>query len=287
MATECGNKSHSATFPVALPSWFIRLFTKPGDLVLDPFVGSGTTAVAAQQLGRHFIGIELNPDFCEIARGRLKPQLRRHGNGRNGPARARSTHKEMPLFVLSAENSDEGIFGEEFFEPICQAVSGAQTGAAKGIDFVIETRTAFEAISLKSGPNAFNSSQVSKQNQPFEEIQNSLKATLRRLRKEFIPVMGCGYGRVDSGPTKSRKYHKLAGQAFWEHLTGDSDFYLKLVRLMRDDPDRHRPVFKEAWDRAVNRFVAQFTERFCDADGNIKWDQLVEFNSAKPSHKKS
>jgi len=187
--------------------------------------------------------------------------------------------------ILSAHvsSSDEGIFGEEFFEPICQAVSGAQTAAAKGVDFVIETPAAFEAIALKSGPNVFNSAQVSKQNQQFEEIQRSLRATLRSLRKEFIPVMGCGYGRVASAPTKSRKYHKLAGQAFWEHLTCDSEFHLKLVRLMRDDPDRHRPIFKEASDRAVNRFVGQFTSRFCDDSGNIMWERLVQFNSGKES----
>jgi Type II restriction endonuclease EcoO109I len=192
------------------------------------------------------------------------------------------------ILAAHLSSSDEGIFGEEFFEPICQALSGAQTAAAKGVDFVIETSTAFEAISLKSGPNAFNSSQVSKQNQQFEEIQNSLRATLRSLRKEFLPVMGCGYGRVDSPPTASRKYHKLAGQAFWEHITEDSQFYLKLVRFMRDDPDRHRPAFKEAWDRAVNRFVRQFSVDFCNTGGDILWDKLVEFNSgkARPERKK-
>ncbi len=52
MATECNNKGHSATFPVELPAWFIKLFTQPGDIVLDPFLGSGTSAVAAVQLAR-------------------------------------------------------------------------------------------------------------------------------------------------------------------------------------------------------------------------------------------
>lgn len=72
LATECGNKSHSAAFPEALPSWFIRLFTKPGDVVLDPFLGSGTTAIAAAKLQRHFIGIELKPEYCELARTSLR-----------------------------------------------------------------------------------------------------------------------------------------------------------------------------------------------------------------------
>lgn len=71
MPTECANKGHPATFPVELPAWFIKLFTKPGDVVLDPFMGAGTTAVACKQLGRHFIGIEINPSYCDIARRRL------------------------------------------------------------------------------------------------------------------------------------------------------------------------------------------------------------------------
>lgn len=77
MATETGNKNHSAVFPLDLPQWFIKLFTKPGDIVLDPFVGSGTTALAAIQLGRHFVGIDINPEYIEISNQRLsESQLR-------------------------------------------------------------------------------------------------------------------------------------------------------------------------------------------------------------------
>jgi len=71
MATECGNRNHSATFPVSLPEWFIKLFTDEGDIVLDPFLGSGTTAVAAQRLGRKYIGIEIFEEYREIAQERL------------------------------------------------------------------------------------------------------------------------------------------------------------------------------------------------------------------------
>lgn len=71
MATECSNRNHSAVFPVDLPKWFIRLFTEPGDTVLDPFIGSGTTAVAAIQLARNYIGIDLNPEYVRISRARV------------------------------------------------------------------------------------------------------------------------------------------------------------------------------------------------------------------------
>ena len=71
MATESSNKSHSAVFPVELPSWFIRLFTEMGDTVLDPFIGSGTTAVAALMLNRHYVGIDTNEDFVKLSEERL------------------------------------------------------------------------------------------------------------------------------------------------------------------------------------------------------------------------
>jgi DNA modification methylase len=70
MATECYNRNHSAAFPEALPAWFIKLFTKKGDRVLDPFVGSGTTCAAAQALGRHSVGIDIHKEHCDIAEKR-------------------------------------------------------------------------------------------------------------------------------------------------------------------------------------------------------------------------
>ena len=71
MATECSNRNHSAVFPVDLPKWFIKLFTQPGDTVLDPFMGSGTTSVAAIQLGCNYIGIDINPEYVETSRARV------------------------------------------------------------------------------------------------------------------------------------------------------------------------------------------------------------------------
>ena len=70
-ATESGNKNHSAAYPEALPEWFIKLFTQKGDVVLDPFLGSGTTCKVAIQLGRNSIGIELNDVYYEQTKERL------------------------------------------------------------------------------------------------------------------------------------------------------------------------------------------------------------------------
>ena len=82
LATECGNRNHSAAFPSSLPEWFIKLFTKEGDTVLDPFSGSGTTLRMCKELNRNGIGIELSRDYCEqsaVALG-LKIKSKKEGH---------------------------------------------------------------------------------------------------------------------------------------------------------------------------------------------------------------
>lgn len=74
LATETGNKNHSAVFPKSLPEWFIKLFTKEGDIVLDPFLGSGTTSIMAGSLGRNSIGIEILPDYFELSINNYKEE---------------------------------------------------------------------------------------------------------------------------------------------------------------------------------------------------------------------
>lgn len=73
LATETKNRNHSAVFPEDLPEWFIKLFTKQRDWVLDPFMGSGTTNRVAQKMGRNSIGIEILPEYFDLAISDVKP----------------------------------------------------------------------------------------------------------------------------------------------------------------------------------------------------------------------
>jgi len=71
-STECGNKKHSAVFPEILPEWFINLFTEIGDVVLDPFMGSGTTIKVANRMHRNAIGIEIIPGYYQLVKEQVR-----------------------------------------------------------------------------------------------------------------------------------------------------------------------------------------------------------------------
>ena len=74
LATECGNKNHSAAFPESLPEWFIKLFTQEYDTVLDPFMGSGTTVFVANRMNRHAIGIDIVDEYCQKVQKKINEQ---------------------------------------------------------------------------------------------------------------------------------------------------------------------------------------------------------------------
>jgi DNA modification methylase len=93
-----GDGSHSAQFPVALPAWIMRAYSDSGDLVLDPFIGSGTTLIAAHNFARVCAGIELSPAYCDVIARRfqkhtgIEPLLRRDGNALLVPYDLLATH---------------------------------------------------------------------------------------------------------------------------------------------------------------------------------------------------
>lgn len=70
MTTESG-VDHPAPFPIELPKRLILIYTSPGDLVLDPFMGAGATAVAAVRTGRHFVGYDISEEYCALAQKRV------------------------------------------------------------------------------------------------------------------------------------------------------------------------------------------------------------------------
>lgn len=96
------NDNHEAKFPLELPTRLIRLLTSAGDTVLDPFVGSGTTAIAAARLGRNFIGFELIRKYCKMASTAYQHALAQPSLASENGQRPALTlrHKEHQLTLL-------------------------------------------------------------------------------------------------------------------------------------------------------------------------------------------
>lgn len=172
-------------------------------------------------------------------------------------------------------SSDEGIFGDAFFEPIAKNASGGVVSPSDGVDVAIETDNVYKAVAVKSGPNIFNASQSKRMNDEF----GTLRSPLMKLHKQFDALLGHGYGRKRGEPNKSRIYRIRSGQAFWTELTGDSDFFLKIINLMNEYPEAHRIEFEEEWNKAVNRFERDFLNDFSTRSGEIGWEKFVRFNS--------
>jgi hypothetical protein len=187
------------------------------------------------------------------------------------------------LLQARVSSSDETHFGDAFFEPIVLAVSGGHVSGATGVDVEIETDNRLKAIAVKSGTNAQNASAQSKQNQEF----NELRSRLHKTGKHFDAVIGYCYGRTTGAIPKGRIYRRLAGQAFWEELTGDADFYLKIMRFMGDHPAEHRVEYEAEFNALVGRFNEEFKTEFSASDGSIDWEKLIAFNSAKEKPKNS
>lgn len=178
------------------------------------------------------------------------------------------------LLTAYMSSSDEGIFGNIFFEPLAKFVSGGQVSPSEGVDIAIENDKVYKAIAVKSGPSVFNAQSKRRQAQDFKALNNRLK----KLQKQFDPIVGYCYGKKKQ-KNPNADFKELAGQDFWAEITGDEDFYLKIIQLMKEKPNQHVDQYKKAWSAAVNRFTKEFVEEFCFDNGAIDWEKLTKFNS--------
>lgn len=174
------------------------------------------------------------------------------------------------------KESDEAIFGETVFETMalwaCRDRGGRKSGA-DSVDIEIHTAKKVQAIAVKSSPNWGNSSQ-------WEQLRRdlaTLQVKLRALDKNFEAIAGHGSGQAAGW---YKKYvRKVSGQAFWEEISGDHEFYLKLIRAIEQTPPELANSFEEARARALHEYVAEFKRDFCHPDGRIDWEGWIRLNS--------
>lgn len=179
------------------------------------------------------------------------------------------------ILAAYVSSSEETVFGNVFFEPIAIVVSGGQKAVTEGVDITVDKNNTIYSIAVKSGTSVFNADSRKRQEQNFQSAQKRAQ----QAHKAFLPVVGYGYGKKKVKVGNEKFYKELAGKDFWEWLTGDPEFYTKIIRMMGERPDEYAKDFEVAYAKAENRMVREFTIKYCKDDGTIDWDKLLRFNS--------
>jgi hypothetical protein len=106
------------------------------------------------------------------------------------------------------------------------------------------------------------------------------KKTLRTSNSQLniVAVNGCCYGQ-DNNPDKG-DYYKYCGQRFWEFISGNPELYTQIIEPLGYKAKERNEAFMISFSQMINKFTKEFSNTFCDDDGNIDWNKLVVFNSA-------
>lgn len=190
---------------------------------------------------------------------------------------------DVPKFVediLQAylSSSEETVFGNRFFEPLARKLAeekgGIKTGST-GTDLEFDTPNKHTVIAVKSAANSQNASAQNKQNSEFIKVNQ----TVRAKGVAFDAIIGYCYGRVATEVPEGKIYRRIAGQKFWAELSGEEDFYLKILHAMKDYPVIHRAEYDAERAKLVNRLTQGIVLNFVNSEGEVDWDKLLRYNS--------
>ena len=176
-------------------------------------------------------------------------------------------------------SNEETIFGD-WLEGLAIFINGKVYGGKKSgitnIDLEFDVNETRNIVTIKSGPNWGNSSQLKKMIADFKTAKKTLRTSNSQLN--VVAVNGCCYGR-DNKPDKG-DYFKYCGQKFWEFISGDPNLYLEIIEPLGHKAKERNDDFIKSYSQMLNKFTKQFAIDFCDSKGAIDWNKLVKFNSS-------
>lgn len=183
------------------------------------------------------------------------------------------------LIDAHISSSEEGIFGD-WLEGLAifinEKVYGGRKSGITGIDLEFDSNGTRNIVTIKSGPNWGNSSQIAKMRSDFTTAKKTLRTSNSQLN--IVAVNGCCYGQ-DNNPDKG-DYYKYCGQRFWEFISGNPELFTQIIEPLGYKAKERNEAFMISFSQMINKFTKEFSNIFCDDDGNIDWNKLVVFNSA-------
>lgn len=175
-------------------------------------------------------------------------------------------------------SNEETIFGD-WLEGLAVFINGKVYGGKKsgitGIDLEFDNEGVRYIITIKSGPNWGNSSQIAKMITDFKTAKRALRTSNSQLN--ITAVNGCCYGK-DKNPDKG-DYFKYCGQKFWEFISGDKELYIEIVEPLGHTAKEKNDSFIKSYSQMINKFNKEFMLEYCNDEGTIDWGKLVKFNS--------
>lgn len=176
-------------------------------------------------------------------------------------------------------SNEETIFGD-WLEGLAIFINGKVYDGRKsgitGIDLEFDRDDSRNIVTIKSGPNWGNSSQIAKMVADFKTAKKTLRTSNSQLN--IVAVNGCCYGK-DSEPDKG-DYYKFCGQRFWKFISGNDHLFTEIIDPLGYNAKERNDDFIKSYAQMINKFTRDFSNDFCKTNGEIDWDKLVRFNSA-------
>ena len=245
-----------------------------------------------------FISKEVIAPFYSVRIGKLKELsfngLMKRKNPYLFKAKNIQTAEELIRYVLDAflSSQEETIFGdlmEGLAIFVCKKTFDghkAEQIKFKSIDLIFDKDSKKYIVGIKSGPNWGNSDQIGRMKTNFKAARKILRKEGEKLK--IIAINGCIYGK-DNKPHKVNKkdkdksYLKYCGQEFWELLSGDRDFYQKIIVPIDKEAKKRDESFKNIYYAKINELTQDFSEKYLTKEGIINWEKLIDFVSKKSS----
>lgn len=187
----------------------------------------------------------------------------------------------LDAYLSSQEETLFGTFVESLAKFVCEQAKGGIKSCADGMDLEFTEDGTRYIISVKSGPNWGNKGQIDNMKKSFKKA--IIRYHTQNPGEKIVCVNGCCYGK-DSKPFKG-DYYKYCGEEFWAFISGEEDFYLKIIAPLDHGVRSKNEYFKEEFAKVNNKFTKEFIGKYCNEEGAILWDKLLEFVSKKPEKK--
>jgi hypothetical protein len=199
-------------------------------------------------------------------------------------AKNTETSEQIVRAIVDAHisSNEETIFGD-WLEGLAifvneKVYNGRKSGIAN-IDLEFDKDSVRHIVTIKSSKNWGNSSQVKKLISDFKTAKKTLRTSNSQL--QIVAVNGCCYG-VDGHADKG-DYFKYCGQEFWAFISGNENLYLDIIEPLGHKAHQRNDEFQKLYSQRINLFTKEFSNKFCNEQGDIDWQKLVKFNSAAAS----